>query len=90
MFIAIKHRNRSIYPLPTLVLVSVFVCSMVITVPRISNPGDIVYLDKGISILLGGHPRDIAIDPVRLSYNSHNIFVASTIGNNLHEDFIEK
>jgi len=89
-FIEHREKERRLNSHPTLLLVGVSVCDIVTIVPRISNPGDIVYLDKGISISLGGHPCNIAIDLAKLGYNPRNIFVVSAIGDDFCGNFIEK
>ncbi len=75
---------------PKIMLVGVSVCDIILVVPEISKPGDIVYLDRGITISLGGHPCNISVDLVKLGYSSSLIYVVSAIGNDFCGKFIEE
>lgn len=73
-----------------IMLVGTSVCDIVLITPRLSEPGDVIYLNKGVAISIGGHPCNIGIDLVKLGYNPKNIFVVSAIGNDYCGIFIEK
>lgn len=75
---------------PKMMLVGTSVCDIVLITPRLSEPGDVIYLDRGITISVGGHPCNIGIDLVKLGYNPRSIFVVSAIGNDYCGTFIEK
>uniref|UniRef100_A0A7C2ZBR1 Carbohydrate kinase family protein n=1 Tax=Ignisphaera aggregans TaxID=334771 RepID=A0A7C2ZBR1_9CREN len=73
-----------------LMFVGPSVCDIVAILPRLSEPSDIVFLDKGITISIGGHPINIAVDLVKLGYDPRRIFVVTAIGNDFCGVFIEK
>ncbi|MEM0026463.1 MAG: carbohydrate kinase family protein [Ignisphaera sp.] len=75
--------------IPVLMFVGVAVCDIILVVPQLSRPGDIVYLDRGITISLGGHPCNISIDLVKLGYSPSAIHVVSAVGEDFCGKFIE-
>ncbi|MEM4682907.1 MAG: carbohydrate kinase family protein [Ignisphaera sp.] len=73
-----------------LMFVGASVCDIILVTPYLSKPGDIVYLDKGVTISLGGHPCNISIDLVKLGYKPSDIYVVSAIGEDFCGKFIEE
>ncbi|MEM1721973.1 MAG: carbohydrate kinase family protein [Ignisphaera sp.] len=73
-----------------LMFIGASICDIILVTPYLSKPGDIVYLDKGITISIGGHPCNISIDLVKLGYKPSDIYIVSTIGEDFCGKFIEE
>jgi fructokinase len=58
--------------------------------PRIAEPGIILYAPKGIEARLGGHPIDVAIDLVQMGIDPKEIGVVSAIGNDIFSKLLEE
>jgi len=71
-------------------LVGVSVCDFIVTgIDRLAEPSGIVYLSNDVAISIGGHPCNIAIDLVKLGYDSKYINVVSAVGDDFCGIFIE-
>uniref|UniRef100_A0A7J3MY28 Carbohydrate kinase family protein n=1 Tax=Ignisphaera aggregans TaxID=334771 RepID=A0A7J3MY28_9CREN len=73
-----------------LMFIGASICDIILVTPYLSKPGDIVYLDKGITISIGGHPCNISIDLVKLGYKPSDIYIVSAIGEDFCGKFIEE
>ena len=71
-------------------LVGVSVCDIVLVTPKLSEPGGIVYLERGVTISLGGHPCNIGVNLAKLGYNPREVFVVSAIGDDFCGLFLEQ
>jgi len=57
---------------------------------KIAEPGELVFAPKGITISVGGHPANIAIDLVKLGVPGDRIGVAGAVGSDIFGEFIER
>ncbi|RLE98152.1 MAG: hypothetical protein DRJ63_08130 [Thermoprotei archaeon] len=57
---------------------------------KIAEPGELVFAPKGITISVGGHPANLAIDLVKLGIPGEKIGVAGAVGNDIFGEFIER
>ena len=55
--------------------------------PRMGEPGDLIYAPNGIHISIGGHAANVSIDLTQLG--SPDVAVAGCIGDDVLGDFIE-
>lgn len=58
--------------------------------PRIANPGELVFAPKGIVLHIGGHPANVAVDLVKLGVPPKEICVVGALGKDTFGDFIEQ
>ncbi len=65
-----------------------FVCDLVAAgIPRVSEPGELIYAPQGIEISIGGHAANVSIDLVQLGYP--NVAAVGCIGEDVFGDYIE-
>ena len=55
---------------------------------RIAEPGELIFVPKGIYLSIGGHPANIAIDLVKMGFNPKDIMLISAVGKDIFGDFI--
>lgn len=58
--------------------------------PKISDPGELIFAPKGIEIHLGGHSGNVSIDLRKLGLNEGAVSSIGAIGNDIFGDFIEE
>ncbi|RLF16378.1 MAG: hypothetical protein DRJ66_03170 [Thermoprotei archaeon] len=63
---------------------------VVADIDRIANPGETIFVHRGIEISIGGHPANVAIDLVKLGIRPDIIGVSGAVGNDMFGDFIER
>ena len=56
---------------------------------KIAEPGESVYVQRGIDIYTGGHPANIAIDLVKIGIKPKNIGITGTVGLDFLGKFIK-
>jgi len=65
-----------------------FVCDLVAAgIPRVSEPGEIIYAPRGIELSVGGHAANVSIDLVQLGHS--NVAAAGCMGEDVFGDYIE-
>ncbi len=57
---------------------------------KIAEPGELVWVEKGIDMYIGGHPANVSIDLVKIGYDPSRILVVGVVGYDVFGDFIEK
>jgi len=60
------------------------------SLPRIPNPGELVFVPDRIEMHIGGHAGNVSIDLRKLGLEKGSVSVVSTIGNDLLGSFLEK
>lgn len=63
---------------------------LAVNLEKIAKPGEVIYLDSGSEIRIGGHPIDVAIDLVRLGVDSAEVGVVAAIGKGIFGDYAKK
>jgi sugar/nucleoside kinase (ribokinase family) len=58
--------------------------------PKIANPGELVFAPAGIEIHLGGHSGNVSIDLRKLGLKEGNVSSIGAIGNDIFGNFIEE
>lgn len=58
--------------------------------PKISDPGELIFAPKGIEIHLGGHSGNVSIDLIKLGLNEGTVSSIGAIGNDIFGNFIEE
>ena len=56
---------------------------------KVADPGEVIFVPKGVRVSVGGHPANIAIDLVKLGMPPNDIGVSGAIGDDIFGDFIE-
>jgi len=74
-----------------LVLATGFLVADIIAadLPKLAEPGRLVFAPKGIVLHIGGHPANVSINLVKLGLNPKDICVVGAVGNDVFGDFIE-
>ncbi len=57
--------------------------------PKIAEPGHVVFTPRGIKIRIGGHAANFSIDEVKLGVSGNDIIVIGAVGNDIFGEFIE-
>lgn len=64
-----------------------FMCDLIAAdLPRIGDPGDLIYPPRGIQLHPGGHAANVAIDLIKLGEN--NVHAAGSVGADLLGDYM--
>jgi len=72
-----------------ILLVGFLVADIVVPeLDKIAEPGELVFVPKGIHLSVGGHPANIAIDLIKMGFNPRNITLISAVGKDVFGDFI--
>ena len=58
--------------------------------PKIAEPGEMIYVDTDISLKNGGFPGNIVIDLAQLGINSAQLGTVIGLGKDIFGDFLEK
>jgi len=74
------------------ILTSGFVVADIIAadLPKIAEPGHIVYTPKGIKLTIGGHPCNVSIDLIQLGFKKGSVGLVGAIGKDAFGNFIKK
>ena len=57
--------------------------------PKISDPGELLFVSRGIEMHTGGHAGNVSIDLRKLSLEAGKVSVVCAVGDDLFGDFIE-
>ena len=72
-----------------ILLVGFLVADIVVPeLDKVAEPGELVFVPKGIHLSVGGHPANIAIDLIKMNFNPRNITLISAVGKDIFGDFI--
>ena len=58
--------------------------------PKIADPGELVYTPEGIKLVTGGHPANMSVSLVKLDVPAHEITLIGAVGDDVFGDFIEE
>lgn len=73
----------------------VLACGFVVTdiiaagLPRIPEPGDLIFAPHGIKFWIGGHPANVSVDLMQLGIGEGDVGVVLAIGRDMLGEFIE-
>jgi sugar/nucleoside kinase (ribokinase family) len=57
--------------------------------PKVCQPGELVFAPKGILLHIGGHAANVPIDLIKLGLRRDEVSTIGTVGKDLYGDFIE-
>ena len=57
--------------------------------PKIPEPGDIVYSTLGVKLRTGGHPTNVSIDLMQMGLTEGDVGIVGCVGDDMFADFIE-
>ena len=60
---------------------------LAVALERISEPGEVTYLDREVEARIGGHPIDVGIDLVKLGINPQEVGVVAAVGKGLFGNY---
>jgi len=63
---------------------------LAVELEKIADPGEVVYLNRGVEARIGGHPIDVGIDLVKLGLNPREAAVIAAVGKGLFADYAKK
>ena len=58
--------------------------------PAIANPGQLLYVPRGIHMSVGGHPANVSINLINLKFPHNEVSLSAAIGDDLAGDFIAR
>jgi len=58
--------------------------------PKVADPGELVYAPEGIKLVTGGHPANMSVNLVKLGVPAHEVILIGAVGDDIFGDFIEK
>ncbi|HDH06852.1 MAG TPA: carbohydrate kinase family protein [Thermoproteales archaeon] len=58
--------------------------------PKVADPGEVVFTPRGIKTRIGGHPANLSIDLVKLGLKGEEIALIGSVGEDLYGRFIEE
>ncbi|KYH37320.1 MAG: putative sugar kinase [Candidatus Bathyarchaeota archaeon B24] len=57
--------------------------------PRVAEPGELLFVPKGIAVSLGGHSGNVSIDLLQLGLGSEDLYLVSVVGDDVFGDYVE-
>jgi sugar/nucleoside kinase (ribokinase family) len=57
--------------------------------PKVCQPGELVFAPRGISLHIGGHAANVPIDLIKLGLRRDEVSTVGTVGKDSYGDFIE-
>lgn len=57
--------------------------------PHVAEPGELLFVPKGISVSLGGHSGNVSIDLLQLGLRSEDVYLVSVVGDDVFGDYVE-
>ncbi|MCD6443687.1 carbohydrate kinase family protein [Candidatus Bathyarchaeota archaeon] len=57
--------------------------------PRIAEPGELLFVPEGIAVSLGGHSGNVSIDLLQLGLRSEDVYLVSVVGKDVFGDYAE-
>lgn len=63
---------------------------LAVDLPKIADPGEVIYLDREVEARIGGHPIDVAIDLVKLGFPPQGVGVVAAVGKGLFGDYVKR
>lgn len=57
--------------------------------PKVCQPGELVFAPRGISLHIGGHAANVPIDLIKLGLRQDEVSTVGTVGKDPYGDFIE-
>jgi len=68
----------------------ILVADMILAdLPKICQPGEILFTPRGISLHIGGHAANVPIDLIKLGLRRNEVSTIGAVGNDPYGDFIE-
>lgn len=56
--------------------------------PAVANPGQLLYVPRGIYISVGGHPANVSINLTKLGFPSEKVSLSAAVGHDPAADFV--
>jgi len=70
--------------------VGILVCDIIAaSLPKISDPGEVIFVPSGIELCIGGHSANVSIDLMKLGLPKGEVSSVGAVGKDLFGDFIE-
>ena len=58
--------------------------------PRIPDPGELIYAPLGIKLRMGGHPANVSVDLIQMGLERGSVGTVGAVGEDLLKDFIRE
>lgn len=75
-------------------MLKVLACGTIMTdilaveVEKIAEPGEVVYLERPVQSLIGGHPIDVVIDLIKLGVQPDKVGVVAAVGHGIFGNYV--
>ncbi|MBO3757627.1 MAG: hypothetical protein JTT14_00745, partial [Candidatus Brockarchaeota archaeon] len=72
------------------VLTSGFIVADIIAadLPKIADPGRLIFAPRGIKLTIGGHPCNVSIDLIQLGLEKGSVGIVGAIGKDVFGSFV--
>lgn len=57
--------------------------------PRVAEPGELLFVPRGITVSLGGHSGNVSIDLLQLGLRSEDVYLVSVVGDDVFGEYVE-
>jgi len=70
--------------------VGILVCDIIAAeLPKVSEPGELIFVPSGINLCIGGHSANVSIDLLKLGLPKGEVSSVGAVGEDIFGDFIE-